>query len=327
MGDSMRKKKTRMLFLWLFKRMFVFSILFLILSVSYYLVMKVKLYSTNEEFIINMLKDSNYYTKYEYKGILGKFVDRIYKIDLTKPTTLLKSMFFYDNQFDEEYNPENLEETMHISDPNPTEIDKPLVYIYNSHQLENYDNTAYEAYNITPNVMMASYILKEKLNSLGIPTIVEESDISEFIRLNNWTYDYSYLASKYFINAAREEYPTLTYFIDIHRDSIKKSQSTVTIGDKNYAKVLFVVGLEHPDYRYNLDIATYINNKIKLNYPSLTRGVLTKQGKNVNGIYNQDLSHNSLLIEVGGYENKIEEVMNTMEVLSTILKETIDERG
>ena len=161
---------------------------------------------------------------------------KIYKIDLTKPTTLLKNVFSYDNQFDEEYNPEELEETMHISDPNPTNIEKPLVYIYNSHQLENYDNSAYEAYNITPNVMMASYILKEKLNTLGIPTIVEEGDISEFIRLNNWTYDYSYLASRYFINAAKEKYPSIMYFIDIHRDSIKRSQSTITIDGKNYAK-------------------------------------------------------------------------------------------
>lgn len=326
-GDHMKRRKTRMLFLWLFKRLFVLCVLFFVLLSSYYLIMKVKLYSTNEEFIISMLKDSNYYKKYEYKGMLGEVVDKLYKIDLTEPTTLLRSVFLYDNQFDEEYNPDELEETMHISDPNPLEIEEPLVYIYNSHQLENYDNSAYEAYNITPNVMMASYILKEKLNNLGVPTIVEEGDITEFIRLNNWNYDSSYLASRYFINAAKEEYPSLKYFIDIHRDSINKNQSTSVIGDKSYAKVLFVVGLEHPDYRYNLDVASYMNNKIKLNYPTLTRGVLTKQGSNVNGIYNQDISHNSLLIEVGGYQNKIEEVMNTMDVLSSIIKETIDERG
>ena len=82
----------------------------------------------------------NYYKKYEYKGMLGEVVDKLYKIDLTEPTTLLRSVFLYDNQFDEEYNPDELEETMHISDPNPLEIEEPLVYIYNSHQLENYSN-------------------------------------------------------------------------------------------------------------------------------------------------------------------------------------------
>ncbi|MBR2137762.1 MAG: hypothetical protein IJ966_00470, partial [Bacilli bacterium] len=37
-----------------------------------------------------------------------------------------------------------------IKDPNPTNIEKPLVYIYNSHQLENYSSANYEAYNVTP---------------------------------------------------------------------------------------------------------------------------------------------------------------------------------
>ena len=277
---------------------------------------------------MNMLQDSNYYMKYERPKLLERFINKIYKIDLIEPTTLLKNVFTYDNQFDEVYNPEEMvNKTEHIIDPNPIQIEEPIVYIYNSHQLENYDGTGYEAYNITPNVLMASYMLKEKLNDLGIPTIVEEGNITEFIRMNNWSYDYSYLASRYFINAAKEEYPTLKYFIDIHRDSVKKVSSTATIGDKSYAKVLFVVGLEHPDYKYNLDLANCINNKIKLNYPNLTRGVLTKQGPNVNGIYNQDISHNSLLIEIGGMENKIEEVLNTMEVLSKIIEEIINEKG
>mgnify|MGYP003305959477 CR=1 FL=1 len=47
--------------------------------------------------------------------------------------------------------------------PNAVDIENPIIYIYNSHQLENYSSTNYEAYNITPNVMMASYILKEML--------------------------------------------------------------------------------------------------------------------------------------------------------------------
>lgn len=286
------------------------------------------LYSSNEEFLINMLKDANYYTKYESKNIITKIANYFYNVDLKEPTTILENVLNYDNQFDENYNPEELEDTSkHINDPNPETIEEPIVYIYNSHQLENYDGSNYETYNITPNVMMASYMLKEKLNSLGIPTIVEEANITEFIRVNNWTYDYSYLASRYFINAAIEENNTLRYFIDIHRDSIKKDASTTVINNKSCAKILFVVGLEHGNYQYNLDLANYINNKIKLNYPSLTRGVLTKQGNNVNGIYNQDLSHNSMLIEIGGMENKIEEVLNTVDLLSQILKETIYERG
>ena len=49
--------------------------------------------------------------------------------------------------------------------------------------------------------------------------------------------------------------------------------------------------------------------------------------KNLNGIYNQDISNNAMLIEVGGYENTIDEVYNTMEILAIILKDIINERG
>ena len=173
--------------------------------------------------------------------------------------------------------------------------------------------------------MMASYILKEKLNSFNIPSIVEEGNITEFIRLNNWNYNYSYLASRYFMNNAIESNKSLKYFIDIHRDSVTTNLSTVLINEKSYAKILFVVGLEHSNYQKNLDLATKINDKIASSYQNLSKGVLTKQGANVNGIYNQDLSPNAILVEIGGYENEIDEVYNTVEVLSKVLKEIINE--
>jgi stage II sporulation protein P len=228
--------------------------------------------------------------------------------------------------YDEEYDADKLQSiSKHISDPNPTTVKKPTVYIYNTHQLENYSGSNFEAYNITPNVMMASYIMREKLKNKGIEALVEENDITEFIRINSWDYTYSYQASRYYINAAIAQYPSLKYFIDIHRDSVGKADSTVTINNTNYAKILFVVGLEHPNYKSNLDLANYINTKIASKYPSLTRGVITKGGANVNGIYNQDVSPNAILVEIGGAENTIDEVYNTVEILSASIGETINE--
>ena len=66
--------------------------------------------------------------------------------------------------------------------------------------------------------------------------------------------------------------------------------------------------------------ANSLNNLINSKYPGLSRGVLKKSGKNVNGIYNQDLKNNIVLIECGGYQNNIDEVMNTMIALSNIIK-------
>ena len=60
-------------------------------------------------------------------------------------------------------------------------------------------------------------------------------------------------------------------------------------------------------------------------FNGISKGIIKKSGPNVNGIYNQDISSNALLIEVGGYQNKIDEVYNTIDVLANTLKEVINE--
>jgi stage II sporulation protein P len=58
---------------------------------------------------------------------------------------------------------------------------------------------------------------------------------------------------------------------------------------------------------------------LKKNYPTLTRGLAIKSGKGVNGIYNQDMSENAILIELGGQYNSIVEVNNTITILTKAL--------
>ena len=60
-------------------------------------------------------------------------------------------------------------------------------------------------------------------------------------------------------------------------------------------------------------------------YPGLSRGIYKKKGAGVNGVYNQDFSPKTILIEVGGQDNTIDEVFNTCEAISTILTEYIKE--
>jgi len=309
---------------------FFLIIIFCLISFiyTYKCLNKIKMYSSNEEFIMMLLNNSNHHLKKDKSSFFEKMVNFISNININNPVTILENSFYYKNNentdfvYNDNYNPEEMN-SEHISDPNPTIIKEPLVYIYNSHQLENYSSVNYEAYNITPNVMMASYLLREKLNNLGLNTIVEESDITEFIRINGWNYNYSYVASRYYIEDAISKNPSLNFFIDLHRDALSKDRSTITIDGKKYAKVLFVVGLEHANYQKNLDLANTLNKKISSKYPTLSRGVITKAGENVDGIYNQDLHPNMILLELGGNENTIDEVLNTIEILSVILKEHI----
>ena len=301
----------------LFKIIIILVLIILFIQILFNYILKLNIASSNEEFIRKMLNDSNHHMIYEKynNNLSNKIIKALANIDIKKPTTILTKNFGYKinndingkniavaSDVDEK---ENLKvKTKYIKDPNPTEVKEPRVYIYNTHQLENYSATNFEDYNITPNVLMASYMLKEKLNKNNIPTIVETSNINEFLNLNGWNYASSYKASRFYVLDALSKNNKLDLLIDLHRDAI-----------------LFVVGLEHENYEANLELANKLNSLIKEKYPAISRGVITKQGAGVNGIYNQDLSPKSVLIECGGKENSIDEVMNTTEILTQIIKE------
>lgn len=186
------------------------------------------------------------------------------------------------------------------------------VYIYNTHQTETYATSE--------SVLDASYALQTSLMNYDVLATVEEGDIQEFLTANNYDYRYSYVASRYFIEAELEnnDYDLL---IDLHRDATSKKNSTVTIGDKEYAKILFVVGKEHDNYQLNYKLAEQLDAFISENYPTLSRGVMLQYGERVNGIYNQDIASNMILLELGGNYNTYEEVKNTIELIAPLIGE------
>lgn len=317
-----KKIKTKILFL---------LILFLVTFITTFkMLQKIKIHTSHKEMVHLMLEDGNHYMESSNKQELVQAVgDFLFNFDASEPLSILSGSLLYQKPDPTETtevlmkNEQIVDSTDHVVDPNPIDITKPKVYLYNTHQTEEYTLENGEIHNITPNVMLASYVLKEKLNDLEIPTIVEERSITEYLNQQHWPYYKSYQASKLFMKEALEKYPTITYFIDVHRDGLKKDLSTVEINGIKYAKLLFVVGLDNPNYQPNLDLATKLNEAIKTKYPDLTRGVSTKKGDDVNGVYNQDVSGNTLLIECGGNENTIEEVSNTMNLFAEIFKEVI----
>lgn len=283
---------------------------------------------SNSEFVRLLLAEGNpnfTVQKKEKKNFLDSVLS-LFQIDLKNPFQMIKNNYSYqdysDNSSDELEQPTGSE---YVEDPYPEkEVTEPIVYLYNTHQLEEYKQENQESYNVTPNVMMLSYIIREKLNDKGIPTIVEENDVSAFLQTNNWNYASSYKVTKLLMEDARTKNPTLKYFIDLHRDSVSRNISTATINGKSYAKILFIIGLENPNYQENLTVTTTINNMLEEKYPGITRGIYKKEGKGVNGVYNQDFDKNTILFEVGGPENTIEEVLNTADAISTVLAEYIE---
>jgi len=199
----------------------------------------------------------------------------------------------------------------------------PIVYIFNTHQGEKYKNEYLDVYNINPTVFMASKILKEYLEDLGINVIVEENSLEDKLRSLGWKYGYSYKVSRIFLEEAVKENPTLKYFIDLHRDSSVYDKTTTEIDGEKFAKLLFVVGLDHDNYEPNLKLAEDLSEIIKTYNKDLYRGIMKKSGKGVNGIYNQDFSPNTMLVEVGGQYNNISEVNNTLKIFAQVLYDYI----
>lgn len=199
----------------------------------------------------------------------------------------------------------------------------PLIYIYNTHQTEEYASNQILEYTIKPTVMASNYILEDVFNENNFLTYVEESKIKDILNQNNWKYSNSYKASRLLLTQRKKEYPSLKYFIDVHRDSVPKDKTTIVINDKAYAKILFIVGLDNPSFQENLAFTEKINGCLTKNYPNLSKGIYKKQGAGVNGIYNQDFSEYTILVEMGGYQNTLIEVMNSSLAFANCFMEVI----
>ena len=274
------------------------------------------------------------YFYYKVRNMISSedYLNYLLKVGFNKQiySSYIKSSLLSNITFDNTSVTENNNnDTSQITDKSNTKevlnSTKPIIYIYSTHDTEGYASSYFNIYNIKPDVKIASYYLQEKLSDLGLNTIVEKRMIKDALNKNNWVYKDSYKASRIYLENTYQNNTSLKYFIDLHRDSSLKSKTTTTIDGKSYARVMFLVGLEHDNYNANLKVATDINNLIKAKYPSLTRGIYKKSGPGVNGIYNQDFNSNCILIELGGQYNTMLEVSNTIDILAKILYDYIGE--
>lgn len=187
----------------------------------------------------------------------------------------------------------------------------PIVYIYNTHQKEEYKETTY---NITPTVFTASHMLEDELKELGIYSLVEEKDIMKEIDKRKLTYDDTYLITRECVTNA-EKNKNLKYFFDVHRDSLKRELSVATVKGKKYAKLMFLVGKRNKNYEKNLVYIKKMEEYLNKNYSGILRNTYYK-----NYVYNQDLNDRVFLIEVGGQDNTLEEVYNSIKALAEAIK-------
>jgi stage II sporulation protein P len=216
------------------------------------------------------------------------------------------------------------------STPTPTpKTGENTVYIYQSHSWEafipllNGINNPNEAVSINENknVIVVGKRLQEELIKRGIGTSQNTANATEELQEKNWNYNHSYELSRGLVQEAMAAEDSINYLIDIHRDSQPKKVTTTTINGKSFARLFFVVGRENKNYEENVHLAKELHQKLEEKYPGISRGVFIKGKNEGNGVYNQDLTNKSMLLEFGGVENNMEELNQSIEAFAEVFSE------
>lgn len=204
------------------------------------------------------------------------------------------------------------------------DITDQAVFIYNTHNRESFlphlDNVKdpNQAFHSEVNVTLVSEQLKKALAKEGIGALVDQTDFTQVLHNQGWQYWQSYTASRQVAEAAISQNKQLTYLFDIHRDSRRKEDTTVTIDGENYAQLFFVIGADFEGNQDNIEFARILHERLDSDYPGISRGVAEMGGSGRNGVYNQDLSKNAILIEFGGVDNTLDELYRTADVLAKV---------
>ena len=130
------------------------------------------------------------------------------------------------------------------------------------------------------------------------------------------------------INSYLEQYPTISFVLDIHRDAISDGEGNMykvvsNVAGLNAAQMTFVIGtdgggLEHPNWRENLKLAAAVQQNLLDDYPSLMRPITVRNSR-----YNQHVTTGSLLVEMGAAGNSLDEALLSARLLGQALAETI----
>ncbi len=285
-------------------------VLLMIILVSTILSIKIFKGSPNIDIANNLISDSlNYSNDLSFLDIIN--------FNLSGPETILKSTFSGVEMV------EDIKKVYSDSGDNKENNDKvndnknePILYIYNTHQTEEYISSSLANYNITPTVYMAANILKQELEKYNVYSVVEDENIKTVLNENGWSYKDSYSASRLWLERTKEKYPSIKYYLDLHRDSVSL---TTNINNKSYARIMYVLGMNYDGYENNEALMVKLNDYTKEKYPGLSRDILYAK-KNT---FNQDFNENVFLVEVGGNNNNFNEVYNSVLALAEIIGNVI----
>ncbi|MCM3705048.1 stage II sporulation protein P [Cytobacillus firmus] len=215
---------------------------------------------------------------------------------------------------------------------NPLSVVKnsePLVYIYHSHNQESFISETKtkdpnnEPYHPTRNISLVGNRFSQALKERNISSVHDTSDTMGILQDRGLSYDQSYSVSRESLEESLKNNPTIEMIFDIHRDSNEKNGTTAKINGEDFARIAFVVFRSNVKDEDSLKFAQHLHKIVEGKYPGLSRGVLVKTDPNTQNTYNQDLKNQSVLLEIGGVENTLEEEYRTADALAEVVEELL----
>ena len=207
------------------------------------------------------------------------------------------------------------------------DLNTPEVLIVHTHTTECYnghemtgesERTTNEKYNMC----RIGTIVSETLNAHGIKTIHDKT-IHDYP-----SYQGAYTRALKTIEKNIKENPSIKVVLDVHRDAYvyadgSKLRVTTQVNGEDTAQVMLVLGtdsmgLEHPNWKSNLTLASKIQDTAQKKYPDMMRPLNLRRER-----FNMHMTKGSLLLEIGSNGNSLEEsekaAVNIADAIATVL--------
>ncbi len=209
---------------------------------------------------------------------------------------------------------------------------EPQVLIMHTHTTESYEPYIRDYYDESfpfrtrdseHNMVAVGEVLANTLAEKGI-SVLHDGTMHDYP-----AYSGAYDRSEETVIAALEQYPSIKVVIDLHRDAIINEDGSrlapaAEINGKSAAQFMIITGCDDgrfnmPNYMENFKFACLIQNSAEKLYPGLARPMLFDYRN-----YNQHLTTGSILIEVGGHANSLDEALYTGELLGDCIADALD---
>ncbi len=209
--------------------------------------------------------------------------------------------------------------------PHPT--GKRRVLIYHTHTWEAYEPTEANRYEATEtwrtkdddhNIVCVGEELAKNLRALGLEVVHDTTDHEPPVLAT------AYTRSLKTLEQYRARGETFDYYIDLHRDAFNdsmKNTNTVTVDGVELARISVLIGKgtgtsgsafeQKPNWQVNIVLAQRITDSLNRMAENLARPVIVKSGR-----FNQHVSENAVLIEVGNNRNTLEQALAAMPYLA-----------